>query len=232
MLFVSHNMAAITQLCTRALLLRDGTICAEGDPDQVISTYLASANQEGRINLGGRNRPLGAGGAAFEWAELRNKQGDICQDFSIGEDITVAFGLRLGPDRPRTKLAVTLRAADGTPLAHVADQDSGFSTNNDLVLFTVAVQFEDVRFYPGEYRVTIWVSNIANTEVLDVAEDCLTFRILDGGKLTMRSLPRHWGILFLTPTWTTEPAVPADGDWSGPAASLDRVTTVTRARVQ
>jgi len=39
-LFVSHNMAAIAYLCSRALLLRDGMIAIEGESREVIADYL------------------------------------------------------------------------------------------------------------------------------------------------------------------------------------------------
>ena len=202
-LFVSHNMAAITQLCTGALLLDGGGVQAEGPAGDVVARYLASANQEGRVDLRGRSGAAGTGGAVFEWAELQNGAGDMCQDFSIGDEVAVAFGLRLAPDRPRTKLAVTIRASDGTPVAHAVDDDSGFALDNDCRSWTLRVGFGDIRLYPSPYRVSLWAVNAANTEVFDHAEDCLTFRIVDGGKLTMRSLPRHWGIVFLTPQWTS-----------------------------
>lgn len=48
-LFVSHNLAAISDLCTRAILLRQGEIQQEGDTDKVIAAYIeeSSANQIG-----------------------------------------------------------------------------------------------------------------------------------------------------------------------------------------
>lgn len=42
-LFVSHNMAAVKQLCTRGLLLENGTIKAEGDVDEVLNIYNADS---------------------------------------------------------------------------------------------------------------------------------------------------------------------------------------------
>lgn len=40
-LFVSHDMAAISQLCQRVLLLSHGSIAAVGSPQQVVPIYLA-----------------------------------------------------------------------------------------------------------------------------------------------------------------------------------------------
>lgn len=39
-LFVSHNMGAVRKLCSRALLLRDGRLIADGSSDAVVARYL------------------------------------------------------------------------------------------------------------------------------------------------------------------------------------------------
>lgn len=41
-LFVSHNMPAVTRLCRRAILLDEGKIVQNGQSDNVVSTYLCS----------------------------------------------------------------------------------------------------------------------------------------------------------------------------------------------
>jgi lipopolysaccharide transport system ATP-binding protein len=41
-LFVSHNMPAITRLCDRALLLAEGRLIDDGPPDRIVARYLGS----------------------------------------------------------------------------------------------------------------------------------------------------------------------------------------------
>lgn len=43
-LFVSHNMAAVKSLCTRLVVLQNGTVFFEGDVDEGISLYLNAEN--------------------------------------------------------------------------------------------------------------------------------------------------------------------------------------------
>jgi len=45
-LFVSHDMAAITRLCRRVVLLENGSVTADGDPTQVVNQYLHSNHPE------------------------------------------------------------------------------------------------------------------------------------------------------------------------------------------
>jgi lipopolysaccharide transport system ATP-binding protein len=60
-LFVSHNMAAITRLCERVVLLDQGHVIADGVPAQVVGEYLRS----------------GMGSTAMrEWPDPRSAPGD------------------------------------------------------------------------------------------------------------------------------------------------------------
>lgn len=208
-LFVSHNMAAVAQLCETAILLDAGSVRAAGAVDDVVAQYLANASEVARIDLRDRSRRRGTGDVVFEWAELDNRDGEVCQDFFLGDEITLRFGLRLPPALPRTKVAVSLRAADGTPIAHIVDSDSGFVLEPSHETLSVSVRFDDIRLYPGSYYITLWVTDGGNRVVLDHAEDCLMFRIVEGGRLTLRPLPRHSGILFLTPRWDSRPESPS-----------------------
>jgi lipopolysaccharide transport system ATP-binding protein len=42
-LFVSHNMAAVTRLCSRAILLSHGQVAADGPATKVVGTYIGGA---------------------------------------------------------------------------------------------------------------------------------------------------------------------------------------------
>lgn len=44
-LFVSHNLPAIQSLCSRAILLQDGRVSADGTVDRIIQEYIGSVNE-------------------------------------------------------------------------------------------------------------------------------------------------------------------------------------------
>src|SRR5262249_59656339 len=50
-LFVSHNMATIQHLCSRAILLREGRIAADGPPPKIVQSYFSDAHEESSVNL-------------------------------------------------------------------------------------------------------------------------------------------------------------------------------------
>jgi ABC-type polysaccharide/polyol phosphate transport system ATPase subunit len=47
-IFVSHNLRAIAELCPRSILLEHGKVTAIGPSQEVLKTYLESSGQEGR----------------------------------------------------------------------------------------------------------------------------------------------------------------------------------------
>jgi lipopolysaccharide transport system ATP-binding protein len=204
-LFVSHNMAAISQLCSRALLIDGGRVVTEGPADEVVTDYLAMASRVGAVDLRDRHRSAWSGGATLQWADVRSRDSQSRVEFSVGDDVVIAFGFRLAPDRATAKLMLSIRASDGTPIALVSEDDSGFSLGAGQDSWDVAAVFEDIRLYPDTYHVSIWITDARNTEYLDRVDDCLTFRIVVGGHLTMRPLTRRVGLVFLTPTWEGSP---------------------------
>ena len=54
-LFVSHNLAAISELASRAVLLNAGTVEIDGDVAQAVSAYLARGTQSARPRALGRS---------------------------------------------------------------------------------------------------------------------------------------------------------------------------------
>jgi len=46
-LFVSHNMAAVKSLCTRAIVLENGKVAFEGETDESVDFYLKMGNEKG-----------------------------------------------------------------------------------------------------------------------------------------------------------------------------------------
>jgi lipopolysaccharide transport system ATP-binding protein len=50
-LFVSHNMAAITRLCSRAILLKDGRVASDGRVDRVVTEYLRGGDGDSPVSV-------------------------------------------------------------------------------------------------------------------------------------------------------------------------------------
>lgn len=62
-LFVSHNMAAVRQLCSRAILLDHGKLIGDGKTDEITEQYLQSFKAQEGIQIAERTNRSGSGEA-------------------------------------------------------------------------------------------------------------------------------------------------------------------------
>jgi len=203
-LFVSHNMAAITQLCTQGILFNSGTTKAIGTADDVVREYLTvSHTKKHKINLVNYKERHGSGEVVFESASIQNDLHDGCRDFSIGDDICIVISIKVCSQyvNKKIKLAVELRCSDGLNICNMIDVDSNFRIEYLQERETLSLTLSDIRLYPDTYFISLWAGSITSTDTFDHVVDCLSFDIVDGGKLTSRHLPRRAGILFITPEW-------------------------------
>ena len=207
-LLVSHSMQAVRKLCDKTILLEGGRIGFFGNTEQAIEKYeeVSRAPQSiGRIELADwKNRTWSDSGARIEWVELTSDS-KVANDGSIhiGDSIRVTFGVRFDAVRvgKPIRLSVTLATSDGIPLANMVDEDSQFCIEAAAADEVLSVTLADIRFYPGSYFVSLWAGS-PQSATWDHVHDCIALKIVSGGKLTRRELPRHAGIVFLTPVWT------------------------------
>ena len=89
-LFVSHNMQAITRLCSRAILLENGQIKADGSSSEVVAKYLTTGS--GLTSERFWNDLSDAPGkniARLRAVRVRDEQKQILQHFDIREPIVI-----------------------------------------------------------------------------------------------------------------------------------------------
>jgi lipopolysaccharide transport system ATP-binding protein len=90
-LFVSHSMPALENLCNRVIWVNGGQIVADGEPRRVIADYVASANSAvvpravGKYTSEGHRR--GTGEVQFAGFRLLDSDGEETNEFEMGETI-------------------------------------------------------------------------------------------------------------------------------------------------
>ena len=95
-LFVSHNMAAIRTLCSRALLLEAGRVVMDGDVRTCVERYLANVTESGanRANVSACYRPAGFGSLVASTAS-RSAHPATGRSSQTGQSIELQLDLRI-----------------------------------------------------------------------------------------------------------------------------------------
>jgi len=88
-LFVSHNMESIQQLCTRCVVLENGTSVFEGDVNKAISYYLA--NNSDRKN---NKIPLESNGILIEDYRIEDFLNNQSSGFLLGKSCRFIFQIK------------------------------------------------------------------------------------------------------------------------------------------
>ena len=109
-LFVSHNLAAVSQLCSRGILLSNGLITCEGSIDEVVDTYVKVVTDFAEEIV----FPEREGSAAsFTRFCLRNNEGQKTSRFSNSEPINLEIEYVVRQTLTDNHLWMTLDGADG-----------------------------------------------------------------------------------------------------------------------
>lgn len=92
-IFVSHNMAAITSLCQRGIWLDAGEIQADGPVQEVVQRYLTAAAQldESKSDLARRTDRRGDGRMRFTGFEIRSTDGNPLPGAVSGDPIDIVL---------------------------------------------------------------------------------------------------------------------------------------------
>lgn len=112
--FVSHDMNAVKVLCDRALLLKNGEVVEEGDPDVVINTYnflLAkkSKSEELRFERVEKKTSYGNFKAEITGIEFLNSYGADSRVFVSGEKVTTVVRLKANDDIDQVVVGILIR---------------------------------------------------------------------------------------------------------------------------
>lgn len=112
-LFVSHNLAAVRQLCSRCLLLNAGRIEALGP---VTSTLLAYTNAAGDSSSSAPLPDTSDQPVSITSCRLENTQGQALQAFRVGETWRIRFRLRVRQPVPGFVASIGVVNSGGTGL--------------------------------------------------------------------------------------------------------------------
>ena len=201
-LFVSHNLAAVSTLCSKGILLENGKMKDSGGIDQVLNSYLnTEKNDQTHVFFDGNTKRSGNQDISFEFVEILNDKKNHCNNFSIGDNVTISVKIKNKYGHKKSEIGIQVKTVEEMPVFHIMARDSNYELLHQNGEENFSITLKDIRLFPGTYKVTIISANTTGHEIYDLIEDAISFNILDGGKYTVRSLPRSAGLFFQNPQW-------------------------------
>ncbi|MCI0684024.1 MAG: polysaccharide ABC transporter ATP-binding protein [Gemmataceae bacterium] len=130
-LFVSHNMSAITRLCTRALLLDRGRLVLEGPATDVVSAYLARDAESGTTRTWEGASAPGNEQLRLTHVGLFGADGKPCPHIvSVEDELHLRIGYEVRVPRLRFRVSAMLMAQGSVAFSTLepveAERQQGF----------------------------------------------------------------------------------------------------------
>jgi lipopolysaccharide transport system ATP-binding protein len=179
-LFVSHNMGAIAQLCNKTIVLNQGTVSYVGKTEEAIIKYFVPS--EKIINYT-HNETSPSKVIFFESISCLNKFLNESDVFIQGEDIYLKCKIIINSNQPHTFVSFTLQDRYGYYISTIAEKLTDLPGNDSTKQFILKVPTEIISPNLYFFRFAIFKYN---GEVYDLLENICGIKIADiGSKMAL-----------------------------------------------
>ena len=175
-LYVSHNMNTIRQLCNRCIVLDHGKIVFDGDVEKAIDVYLNNVrNYDVYVDFSESLRDDGLGiDAQITTFEFLN--GTI--NLNTSDNVTARIGIASNKTMGNVHIRINLKSSDGVPLAMYYLQESLSMYQKETKYFDILI--DTSKLAPGSYTMDLVLNetNEFGTErLIDVIRKAVGFNI-------------------------------------------------------
>jgi lipopolysaccharide transport system ATP-binding protein len=206
-LMVSHNMAAILNLCQRAILIEGGRVIANGPCQEVVEQYIRTTKAVMGHNLAERKDRQGNQDLTFIDVEFRNSDGLAVPRVCSGQDITVALRYRSAGDRPLrdVHVAVGVQGRFEEKLFHLSTSINGFEFDSLPPCGTITCEIPQLPLQPGLYTLTLF--SRVGRNVADALGNAAALEVEAGDFFGIGRLPPPGeGAFLVKHSWKAEAA--------------------------
>jgi lipopolysaccharide transport system ATP-binding protein len=178
-LFVSHNMGALNQLCDRGVLLEKGSVAAVGPIGEVVKQYLKSGLVLSRALATFPIEP--ARPCQFVSAEMLHPDGSPGSDFECDEPLTLRLRFEVREYDPGRILWATVQNIEGTPILFTDFRDGNPMLMEQMHpgLHTFEIRIPPRVLAPTTYQLNLYCHDQYTKGRIDERLSCCEFTLRD-----------------------------------------------------
>jgi lipopolysaccharide transport system ATP-binding protein len=180
-LFVSHNMAAVKNLCTRAIVLENGDSVFEGSTDEAVNFYLNLQSSRNTEDLLTRTDRKGSGEIRFSKVELLNAEGNEVIEIISGEYAKFRLHMVFNQIVNHKDLIFGLVIYDNNEIKIADFYSDEMGIVFDSIDNYVDLELPKLMLRGGDYYVVIVVQTALRVvQQIDVIHHVLNFKVFSG----------------------------------------------------
>jgi lipopolysaccharide transport system ATP-binding protein len=197
--FVSHNLGAVNQLCPRAIWIDKGRVVSDGLSEETAKKYMDTLS---RGSDGRAWERTGSGRARFTSVEILDSDGNPCTCVPMGSDIrirTAGAADRVGAE---FNFSVQLVTTTGTIAVWAYDQLKTFRSNSNAE-FLIDARLPESMLMPGSYFVSVWIGR-AGQEEFDYVKNAARIDIIQSDRIPVTATVHNSLGLVYSPIEATQ----------------------------
>ena len=188
-LFVSHDLNAVSQLCTHGILMSQGQVMHDGSVDDMLTKYLSQEKQSAiyqntRGNIGVT--------MYFDSIRIENEAGNISSDFYHHQPVYIDFKININKPVPNATLFVMILDSKKKRV---------FACESRYIEAHMKLKIDSDFLVRGNYSIFSFLHH-PKVEQFDVIEDVCNFKIIDSGSPMAIHGEYDYGVVFGKYTWT------------------------------
>lgn len=200
-IFVSHNMAAVSRLCEKGVVLDGGRIAHLGTAESALKHYMDAIRRSEERPESGLDEMTGHGnGARFLRVRAVGSNGSPADTFFIGDRVQFAMDVLFEKPVRSAHLGFIIRSARSGNIYHCVTTDARLEATDLFGKVTFRATFPSLSLYPGQY-VLAELSLCTPSEALGYIPDALCFEVAEGGPRVSRRLAGHAAVVHEVPEW-------------------------------
>ena len=161
--FVSHDASAVERLCERAILLRDGSLLAEGPTSGVMQRYHALlAEEEDPAERGAGLREWGSGEIRVTEVQLVDMDGVDRKQYLSGEPLIARLRIESATGADPPLLSVELRDENGGLLGAATQEARELGWDGVSGTYSVVFEVSQLPLADGRFTLGVTLSDPEN----------------------------------------------------------------------
>lgn len=224
-LFVSHNLAAVENLCSRAIWIDGGQIRQDGSPKDVIAAYMASfaAAQNNGFDLMCLESRRGSGDVRFSRIEILDAARNPGVVVRSGDRIGIRLHYEVRKQVDGLIFGLEISTQLGTLVTQIHTYNSGFEipflpVGNSYI----DVEIAELNLMPGRYSLSLFAANLGYL-FHDVLQHCAFLDVEVSSRYGLARGLQGNPIMLLACEWELGPSVGIMTRVDGPQRNIQSV---------
>ena len=158
-IFVSHNMEAIKNLCQKCVVLKKGKVSYVGGVNESIKRYMENFENK-TVGLAGSSNAKKSGPAQFSrFIDIETLSDEDQQEnrFKMGKPMKVKFEIELGETVNTLELGFSINNLMNNSVSTFVGKWEGLTAKMDAGRHQIICRVEKLLCFPGSYSIFSWL---------------------------------------------------------------------------